>query len=606
MSLIPRRLCILAALSLAATTSFAQADTEARIVITAARAEQSLADALPSTRVITRADIEASAATDLPALLRTLTSIDVAQTGPLGSQASLFLRGADSRQTLVLLDGLPLLRADFGTPSWQQVPIDQIERIEIVRGNLSALYGAQAVGGVVQIVMRRAAEPQVTLGVGSQGSRQAAAAGSTLLGSGHTATRLSASFSWRQTDGYSARDPVADPSANPDRDGAQQDSVTARLEQGWAPGQRTEVTLTSTHTRSDYDGFAPGLHDVLTTRLQAVGVKSRHAMSPSIEMDLELGQTLERFDDPTGFATEGRNRVQQGALQLAWTPSPANAWQWAIESRRESFSDSSTPTHDRRTNGVRAAWTGRPTDGWQTQAAFRSDDSSDFGRVTTGLLALAWLPSADWKLSMQAATGFSAPSFVDQVFANPSSPLQPERSRQVEVAAQWTRGAALARLAAFAQWQRDRIAFDPVTFETVNIARAHNHGIEAMVQWPLGPGLLGLDLTRQDPRDATTGQALKRRARENVALHYGAPFVGWQWAGALRYTGPRLDTDPVSFADAMTPSRTTLDLSATRALSSQWRLVARLANVNGSRAPEVLGYTPAPRSAMFTLQGTLR
>jgi vitamin B12 transporter len=139
----------------------------------------------------------------------------------------------------------------------------------------------------------------------------------------------------------------------------------------------------------------------------------------------------------------------------------------------------------------------------------------------------------------------------------------------------------------------------------VNIARARNRGIEAMAQCPLGPGLLGLDLTLQDPRDETTGQALKRRSRKAAALNYGVPFVGWQWAGALRYTGPRLDTDPVTSADAMTPSRTTLDLSASLALSPQWRLIARLENVTGSRAPEVLGYTSAPRSARLTLHGTL-
>ena len=78
------------------------------------------------------------------------------QTGPLGAQASLFLRGADSRQVLVLVDGVPFARADFGTASWQYLPLDQIERIEIVRGNHSSVYGAQAIGGVVHVITRRA------------------------------------------------------------------------------------------------------------------------------------------------------------------------------------------------------------------------------------------------------------------------------------------------------------------------------------------------------------------------------------------------------------------------------------------------------------------
>ena len=159
--------------SLACASLSARAEPPAApttIVITAARAEQPLSDALPSTRVITRAEIDALRPADLPGLLRALTSIDVAQTGPLGSQTSLFLRGADSRQTLVLVDGVPWLRADFGTASWQNLPIEQIERVEIVRGNLSALYGAQAIGGVVQITTRRAQAPQASASIGSQGT----------------------------------------------------------------------------------------------------------------------------------------------------------------------------------------------------------------------------------------------------------------------------------------------------------------------------------------------------------------------------------------------------------------------------------------------------
>ncbi|HVK32646.1 MAG TPA: TonB-dependent receptor plug domain-containing protein, partial [Burkholderiaceae bacterium] len=320
----PRALAALSSLAAAsfATLSSAQAQTEpadyvsARVVITAARTEQALADALPSTRVITRAEIEAAQPADLPALLRMLTSIDVGQTGPIGSQASLFLRGADSRQTLVLVDGVPLVRADFGTASWQHLLPEQIERIEIVRGNLSSLYGAQAVGGVVHVVTRRASAPQASVAVGDHGTRQASFAGGARFGDAATPTQLSASLAWRRTDGFSARDASVDPGANPDRDAARQSGGNARIEQTWAAGHQSTLSLLSTHTRSEYDGFAPGLDDVLTTRVESAGLKSRHALGAQTRLELEVGETRERFDDPTGFATEGRNRVRLGALQL--------------------------------------------------------------------------------------------------------------------------------------------------------------------------------------------------------------------------------------------------------------------------------------------------
>ncbi len=603
----------LAALLCIASFAHAQAELAAsstRIVITAARAEQPLPDALPSTRVITRTEIEATQASDLPGLLRLLTSIDVAQTGPLGSQTSLFLRGADSRQTLVLVDGVPLVRADFGTASWQHLPLDQIERIEIVRGNLSSLYGAQAVGGVVQIVTRRADAPQASVALGTQGTQQASVAGGAKFGNG---TQLSASLSAQRTDGYSARDASVDPGANADRDAARQVGGSARLEQRWAEGHRTEVNLLAGRTRSEYDGFAPGLDDVLTTRVEAAGLKSRHAIGTQTTATIELGQTREHFDDPTGFAPSGDNRVRIAGVQLGYALNPQHDLQFGIETRRERFGDSTTPARTRSTDSVRAAWLGRPFAGWQTQAALRSDDSSDFGRATTGLVAAAWQWTPALKFSAQWASGFSAPSFLDQQFANPATTLKPERSRQAELALQWSEGAALLRAGLFAQRQRDRIAFVPLAVspfgETVNIARAKSRGLELMAQWPMpfdADGVLGADLTLQDPRDASTDQPLKRRAKQSLALNYSTRVVGWQLMTALRHTGKRLDTDPVTFADANNPSRSTFHVSASRALTPQWRVAVKLDNAFGEKRPEVLGYTAPPRAVLVSLQGTMR
>ena len=610
LSVSSRVLVALSSLAFASPALWAQPTAEpATIVITAARVEQALSDALPSTRVISRAEIDALQPADLPALLRALTSIDVAQSGPLGSQTSLFLRGADSRQTLVLVDGVPLVRADFGTASWQNLPVEQIERVEIVRGNLSSLYGAQAIGGVVQIVTRQAQAPQASLSVGSQGTRAAALAGGTRFGSGDTATRLSAALSSRQTDGYSARNAAVDPGANPDRDPARQTAGSALLEQNWAPGHRTQINLQSSRTRSAYDGYTPGLDDVLTTRTDAAGITSRHALGTELALTADFGQTRERFDDPTGFATVGDNRVRSAGAQLAWQMSPAQSWQFGAEAKRERFSDSGTPARTRSTDSLRAGWLGRfgsDAQPWQLQANLRSDRSSAYGRATTGLLAVAYTLRLGWKLSAQGSTAFSAPSFLDELYANPATTLRPERSRQVELALQWSGAGSLVRAALFAQRQRDRIAFDPVSFETVNIARAKNSGLELMAQVPLGWGRLGAELTLQNPRDADSGQALKRRARQSLALNVSAPLAGWQTVAALRHTGKRLDTDPVSFGNATNPARTTLDLALSRQLTPVWRLAAKLDNLGDTQASEVLGYTAAPRSLLVTLQATLR
>jgi vitamin B12 transporter len=594
-----------AALACLSSASFAQAIAQAQtITVTAARVEQPLPDALPSTRVITRSEIEAAQAPDFPGLLRALTSIDVAQAGPLGSQTSLFLRGADSRQVLVLVDGVPFARADFGTASWQYLPLDQIERIEIVRGNHSALYGAQAVGGVVQIVTRRATAPQATLSLGTQGTRSVAASGGTAWGEGATATHVSGALSWQRTDGRSARDPKVDPGANPDRDGALQSGASLRVEQGWAPGHRTQIALSASRTKSDYDGFAPALDDVLTTRVQTLALTTRHTLAPTLSLDAEAGQTRERFDDPTGFVPQADNRVRNLAATLGWQAAPAHALQFGLESRRDHYSEP-TVTRDRDTDGVRLGWQGELGPAWQVQLHARHDRSSAFGSATTGLAALAWRFMPGWKASVQASTGFSAPSFLDELFSGPAG-LKAERSRQAEAALQWQQAAARVRAALFVQRQRERIAFDPISFETVNIARAKNRGLEVMAQLPLAVGQLSGELTLQDPRDADTGTPLKRRAKQSLALGWTGDIDGWALRASLRHTGARLDTDPVSFGDATTPSRTTLGLGVAHSVGPGWRASLAIENAANSMRPEVLGYTAPPRTVLLSLQATMR
>ncbi len=594
-----------AAAAFASLASQAQSDPQT-IVVTAARVEQPLPDALPSTRVISRREIEAAQPADLPALLRQLTSIDVAQTGPLGSQTSLFLRGADSRQVLVLVDGVPFARADFGTASWQYLPVDQIERIEIVRGNHSSVYGAQAVGGVVQIVTRRATTPQFSVGLGTQGTRQVSAAAGTTFGVGETATRLAASLSGRRTEGYSARDAAVDPGANPDRDSARQSGASARLEQGWGPGHRTQLALASSRTRSGYDGFTPGLDDVLTTRVQSVALTSRHRVASDWTLDAEAGQTSEHFTDPNGFTPEADNRVRNVGLTLGWQAAPAHALQLGAESRRDRYGEPGTAAQTRTTDSVRLGWQGRYGTALQVQAHLRHDRSSAFGSASTGLLALGYDLSSAWKASLQASSGFSAPSFLDQLYADPALPLKPERSRQAEAALQWRSGAASVRAALFVQRQRERIGFDPVSFTTVNIARAENQGLELMAQLPLGPGAVNAELTVQDPRDAGRDTPLKRRAKQSMALGWQGEAAGFSWRAALRHTGQRLDTDPLTFGDADNPARTTLALGVAREVAPGWRVALALDNVTGNRRSEVLGYTAAPRSALLSLQARVK
>ena len=228
------------------------------MVVTAARVEQKLPDTLPSTTVITRQDIEASPATDLPDLLRTFTSFSVAQTGPLGSQTSVFVRGANSNQVLVLIDGAPLSRADFGSAPWELMPLDQIDHVEIVRGNLSSLYGS-APRSAASSRSSRGTATGTSVALGARQPRHARWPSVSIgrrFGDAATPLDISASVSGQTTDGYSARDPEGRPERQPrprPRPPGRR-RPARRQDLGARPAHRVQRACTPT-PHSDYDGY---------------------------------------------------------------------------------------------------------------------------------------------------------------------------------------------------------------------------------------------------------------------------------------------------------------------------------------------------------------
>ncbi len=608
------RAVLAAAPALAAGTASAQAagsDPAQVVVVTAARVEQKLPDTLPSTTVITRQDIEVSPVTDLPDLLRTFTSFSVAQTGPLGSQTSVFVRGSNSNQVLVLIDGAPLSRADFGSAPWELVPLDQIDHVEIVRGNLSSLYGASAVGGVVQIFTKHGAGASVALSGGSYGTFNTSASIGHRYGDAATPLDVSASISGQTTDGYSARDAKADPSANPDRDPAYQSGATVSVGKTWVPGQRTEFSFMHSSTHSDYDGFTAHVEqDTLTTELDEFSLRSHHQLAPTVKLDLSAGETLEHFSDPTEAdgafgpsSTYGSGRTRLLGAQLGWQLLPDHNVQFQFEDRNERFGEQLDPQHDRQTKSERLGYVGSFLDAVDVQANIRHDDADDYGTANTGLLALGWRISPSWKVVGQFSNAFSAPSFSDLEFAKSPDALKAERARDLEFGVHWSAAGWLARATWFSQHQRDLIGFD-ANFNTVNIDKAHNRGVELAVDGDLrGYGKVGLDATFQDPRNDADGSELTRRARTIVTADYRVPVFGWETGAYLRYNGKRADVDPVTFATVNASSRTTLGLSTQHALSPNWSIGAKMDNVTNAHAPEVLGYTAPKRTVLFTLRG---
>ncbi len=597
----------IAAALLAAPAAHAQASSdspEQQVVITAARVEQKLFDALPSTTVITQADIQAANATDVPGLLRELTSLDIAQTGPAGSATGVFMRGTASNRVLVLIDGAPLSRADLGSAPWELVPMGDIDHVEIVRGNLSSLYGSAAVGGVVQIFTKRRPGSSVLFGMGSDGQFVGSGSVAGRWGDSATPLDLGASFSGTATDGFNATNPATNPGYNPDRDGSHQLGAAIRGGKTWAPNQRTEFSVSHTDTDTHYDAYggAP-VDDVLRTSLDAYNLQSHHAIGSAINFNLSAGETFIKYQNPTSaYTPAGTARTRLLGADANFNVAEDQDVQLGFEARNERYSDTSTPEEVRLTKSVRVGYLATFASALEVQANLRHDDAADYGKADTGLLALGWRLSPAWKIVGQYSTAFAAPTFVDQAYAVAGTTLKPERSRNAEVGVHWSGAGWLARATFFTQHQKDLFVYTYPQGES-NIGRAHNRGIELGADGNAGPGTLGVDATFQNPRDDVAGTGLLRRARTNASVNYRLPVLGWETGGYVRYTGKRLDIDPVTFGTTTASARTVVGLTTSHPLSPNWTIAAKVDNLFDNRAPEVVGYNVPGLSVLFTLRG---
>ena len=137
------------------------------LVVTPSRRVESLSESLAAVSLLTREDIEQSAAEDLSDLLRTLPGVDVVRSGGPGSQVSIFLRGSNSNHVLVLIDGVRASSSNTGAYAWEQLPLNQVERVEVVRGPRGSLYGSDAIGGVIHVITRSATSPYTRVTAGS-------------------------------------------------------------------------------------------------------------------------------------------------------------------------------------------------------------------------------------------------------------------------------------------------------------------------------------------------------------------------------------------------------------------------------------------------------
>jgi vitamin B12 transporter len=581
------------------------------VLVTATRTEQRLADSLPSATVITRSQIESSQTPGLVELLGRQAGVEFARTGGSGSQASLFLRGTNSSQTLVLVDGVRLNTALTGAAALGGVSLDSIERIEIVRGNLSSLYGSEAIGGVIQIFTRGADRSGFEIGgeAGSGDMRAANVYAAQRLDGGSIAL----SAAGRRSSPFSAIDtsqviagPFA-PGANPDIDGNRNGSASLRA-QGKAGPVDLAASLWGSRNDTDFDSTADGptaTHEE-KSRQRAMQASAAGQLAERWRAQLTVART---DDDTTNassepwsfnsgeFESSNRTVTLANEIRLGELATATLAYEYLQQRGASTAYDPDfggvLTRFERRVNSVRAGIDARGGP-HRLQANVRWDDYSDVGAATTGLVAYGFDVDPRWRVSAQLATAFRAPSFNDlyyPFFGNPG--LSPERSRSGELALRYSEDSASLRAAVFRNRTSDLIVYDAAAQQARNVASADIDGIELIASGRLQGWQLQADASFTRAEDSSTGERLLRRAPYRIHLAAARTFGRFDGLFEVTYNAERYDSDINTYARTELASYTLARLALAWRATDWLRLTLRLENLFDAGYELVDGYSTA-------------
>jgi vitamin B12 transporter len=582
------------------------------VQVTATRVEAP-ADAAPaSITVLTREDIARAQAPDLVSLLARQAGVDVARSGGAGQASTLFLRGGNSNHALVLVDGIRVNAATQGVLDLAHLPLALIERIEIVRGPRAALWGSDAIGGVVQVFTRDPARAFVDARAGSYGARGADAGMGWVRGD----ARIGVAVGADRLAGFSATSPAAGEfTHDPDPDGYsnRHGSLRARALLG---SQAVSASALVTDADVDFDAgpFAPNARTAATNRV--FGIRVEGPLAAGWTHALVLGNSSEDLDTPAyasrfGSARDSLDWMATHGLR-AGTLTLGASW-----SREDGYSEEFSQGYEaaRRNAAVFARWQ-QGFAAHALEASLRHDDNSQFGGATTANLGWSWRMDETLRLRASWGQGFRAPNFNELYYpgfdtgpggvlfaGNPA--LAPERSHSAELGLDWTpvRGGRVG-LSAYRTRVSNLIAFEGLTelgapdFHAINTRRAAVDGIELEAGLERGPWRWNGNATWQHARDLDTGDDLLRRADRKANLSVTRVFgAGAEWGVDLSATSRRAE-----FGGQWLPGYARVDLRFGAPLANGWWFDARVENVGDRDYELVRGYDTPGRSGMIGLR----
>jgi vitamin B12 transporter len=562
------------------------------LVVTPSRMVESLSDSLASISVITREDIELSVAPDLFELLRLQPGVDIVRSGGPGGQTSVFLRGSNSNHVLVLIDGVRVSSANTGAYVWEQLPLNQVERVEIVRGPRGSLYGSDSIGGVIHVFTRSSPDPYARLSGGSYGTVEVDGG----LGYEGENTRISVNAGYRHVDGFSAQNPNGF-SYHPDDDGFKNTNLGIKGSTESTHG-RWQYSFLGLDSESEFD---QGVSD---TRQYIASLGFHGSFSLDWSYQLLGGYTKEKLHSDFEFFTTGfKSKRYEFSWQNQYNTGQNGKLSFGLDYYRENGESQFDWDESRNNTGLFASYD-HYLNRLHLQFGGRYDDNSRFGHKFTGQLALGYDIGEDWQIMGSYGSAYRGPNLNEQfspgfggLFAgNPD--LDPESSTSGELGLRWQQeSAGMFSVSAYQTDVKDLIAFNGELFQAINIDKARLEGIELEYSFSRADWLLNANATFQSTEDRSTGESLLRRPDQKGSITLDRRFANGSWLGLeWFYSGKRKD-----FGGITLDSYNLLNLRAGWAFVPAWQLELRGDNLTDTTYEPAYGFNTAGRSWFISL-----
>jgi vitamin B12 transporter len=571
-----------------------------------------LADVLGDLTLISRDDIEKQGYGSLPDLLRNVAGIEMTRNGSAGANTSLFVRGAETRHTVVLIDGVRIDSQSTGGADWQNIPLSQIDRVEVLKGPASALYGSDAIGGVVQIFTRRGnGRTQVELGIGA-GSLGTSRADASITG-GTRQFDYAATLAVDRGTGFNSYVRTGTSSSNPDKDGWRNYSGSLRLGGQLSADHRLEAVAFKSRTNSAYDASKTADDRNITTT-EAGRLAWTGQWSAALTTELSLSESRSELETKPTSLYLTQTRLRTATLQSFYRLDEHQQINALLERREDRLVNGSLVRQGKDTRSDNAVGLSYllTAGAASLQVHGRHDDDQQFGGANTGTLAAGYRLGAGWRATASAGNAFRAPTLYQRgsiygpdLSQSGVEALRPERAHSGELGLHWSNDRYDLGITTYRNKVRDLIAFGAAgtcpssTGCYGNVSRATLRGTSLKAGAQLGMVHLSGHLDFSDPTDDSTGNTLIRRARRFGSLRADTQLAAWTLGATLQASGKRWN-------DATNKTRLggygLVNLDVQRSITRDWRVQLNIDNAFNRSYQTSTYYAQAPRTWMLTLR----